>query len=263
MTATLTAARYFAPISGRRLPFLLVALGLLLLPPVAGAVSISFNGGALIINDQGIGDTNTTVGVLDFNTTVGGYKVAGTVDQTAGPSVVSLLGSPTAALRLTNFTAEAVGAPPQLGIQFYDTVLGFFPSVTGADSLDAYVGHATGAPVPPGNDVILDWQGFVSGVIVPNVSPGPPPYFNPFLPPSSLPLPYSVVTHGPFPLGAFINPVFGAYLTFQLGSNGDQLILPSSGEVGILAVPEPTSTMLMATGLGLLALVIGRKRSRR
>ncbi|MGD9646755.1 MAG: PEP-CTERM sorting domain-containing protein [Pirellulales bacterium] len=228
----------------------------------ARAVTIDFGGGGLVINDNGVGDTNATIGIIDFNTTFGGYKLSGTVDTAAGPSIVSLLGSPSAALRLTNFTAEAVGTPGPLGLQFYDTVAGFFPSVTGADSLDAYVGHATGAPVPPANDLILDWQGFISGVVITGVSPGPPPYPNPFLPPASAPLPYSLVTHGPTAMGAFLNPVFGAYLTFQLGSNGDQLILPSSGEVGVHLVPEPSTIGLLATGVSGLFLLVFRRRAR-
>ena len=240
----------------------LLAVGLLLAASPAWAVSIDFNGGALTINDNLPGDSNLTVGIIDFNVTVGGYKMAGTVDQTAGPSVVSLLGSPSAALRLTNFTAEAVGSPPQMAIRFYDTVGGLFPAVTGADSLNAFVGHATGAPVPPANDLILDWQGFVSGVVITKLLPGPPPYPNPFLPPSSAPLPYAIVTHGPTPMGAFTNPVFGAYLTFQLGSNGDQLILPSSAEVGVHLVPEPGTVALLSTGVAALLLVVRRRRAR-
>jgi hypothetical protein len=243
-------------------PSTLLALGLLLIASPARAVSIDFNAGTLVINDNLAGDSNPTTGIVDFNVTVGGYKMVGTVDQTAGPSVVSLLGSPSAALRLTNFTAEAVGSPPQMAIQFYDTVGGVFPAVTGADSLNAFVGHATGAPVPPANDLIFDWQGFVSGVVITGLLPGPPPYPNPFLPPSSSPLPYTIVTHGPVAMGAFTNPVFGAYLTFQLGSNGDQLILPSSAEVGVHLVPEPSTIALLAAGVAALALVVRRRRAR-
>src|SRR5262245_15668221 len=100
--------------SVRSLLGILAALATLQIVSPAGAVSIDFNAGALVINDNLAGDSNPLVGILDFNVTVGGYKMAGTVDQTAGPSVVSLLGSPSAALRLTNFTAEAVGSPPQM-----------------------------------------------------------------------------------------------------------------------------------------------------
>jgi hypothetical protein len=242
---------------------MLIAVVLLLATTPAGAVSIDFNGGTLVIDDNLAGDSNPLVGILDFNVTVGGYKMAGTVDQTAGPSVVNLLGAPSAALRLTNFTAEAVGSPPQMAIQFYDTVAGVFPAVTGADALNAFVGHATGAPVGPGNDQILDWQGFVSGVVITNLSPGPPPYLNPFLPPASAPLPYPVVTHGPTFLGPFLNPVFGAYLTFQLGSNGDQLILPSSAEVAVHLVPEPGTVALLSTGVAALLLTVARRRRAR
>jgi hypothetical protein len=116
--------------------------------------------------------------------------------------------------------------------------------------------------VPPANDLILDWQGFISGVTISGLLPGPPPYPNPFLPPSSAPLPYAIVTHGPTFMGAWTNPVFGAYLTFQLGSNGDQLILPSSAEVAVHLVPEPGTVALLASGMAALSLVVRRRRAR-
>lgn len=231
------------------------------IPTNAFGLVIEFNGGATTISDNGIGDLNPTVGILDFNTTVGLYSVQGTVDLSAGPNVISLIGTPTASVRLTNFTAEALGSSlPALGIKFYDTVTGTFPSLVGADSIDAYAAHVTGAPIPPGNDLLLDWQGYVDGWPIFPYSPGGPPYPSPFVPPTSPPVPYTVVTQGPSTFtGPFVNPVISAYLTIQLGSLGDQFILQSSAEIGFVPVPE-TSTLVMA-GIGAFAILMMRRRN--
>lgn len=234
---------------------------LVVIPSNAFALVIEFNGGATTISDNGIGDLNPTVGILDFNTTVGLYSVQGTLDLSAGPNVISLIGTPTASVRLTNFTAEALGSSlPALGIKFYDTVAGSYPSLVGADSIDAYAAHATGAPIPPGNDLLLDWQGYIDGWPVFPYSPGGPPYPSPFVPPFSSPVPYTVVTQGSSTfVGPFNNPVISAYLTIQLGALGDQFILQSSAEIGFVPVPE-VSTLVMA-GIGGLGLLWLQRRS--
>lgn len=242
------------------------AIGLLLVSmSSANALTIDFNFGALVINDQGVGDLNPAIGVLDFNTVVGNYSLVGTIDLLAGPNQTALIGTPNANLRLTNFTAEAlIGSPGQMDIQFSHVFAGTFTGITAADSLDAYVGHATGAPVPAGQDQICQWQGFVSGQITTPVNPGPPPYFNPFLPASSIPLPYPLVTHGPTPIaGPLTNPAVGAYLCFDLQGVGDQLILYTSAEVGFAAVPEVSSLLLMGVaGSGLIVAGARRRRAR-
>ncbi len=226
----------------------------------ASAVVIDFNNGALVITDNGIGDTNLAFDVIDFNTTVGGYLLQGTVDTGAGTNLTNLIGVPNGSVRLTNFIGEATAnGLGQLDIQFSHTVLGTYAGVIAADSLDAYVSHATAAPVPAGNDLINIWQGFVNGIVITPTVPGPPPYLNPNLPASSPPLPYPVVTQGPMALTPLItNPAFGAYFSFDLGSAGDQLLLFSSAEVGFSAVPEPGTVVLF--GLALAGLPILRRR---
>lgn len=231
--------------------------------PAWALLTIDFNFGALTITDNLLGfDSNGAVGIIDFNTTVGNYSLQGTVDVgVAGPNQVALIGSPSANIRLTNFTAEALvnGAGP-LDLQFFDIFPGLFIGSIGADSMDPYVGHATGAPVPAAQDTILNWQGFVAGIVIANPFPNPPPFFNPFLPASSVPLPYTVFGHGPTPLPAFTNPVVGGYLTFDLGGIGDQLILYTSAEVGFTAVPEPGTFVLGGLAVAGLGVVVARRR---
>jgi hypothetical protein len=227
---------------------------------VARAIVVYLDAGTPtnVINDNGVGDLNAALGIVDFNTVIGNYSVQGTVDTGVGANLTSLLGSPSASLRLTNFTATAIGTPSSsLHIRFSDLATGVFTSVQGADSLDAYVGNAFAAAVPAGTDYISDWQGFMSGATFGSPFPGPPPYFNPVLPASSPPQPYTLVGHGPAALpGTYTNPVFGAYLSVYLGAPGDQLILNSSGEVGFVgSVPEPATAVLLALGaFGLLAI---------
>jgi hypothetical protein len=231
--------------------------------PTFAQMGIDFNSGALFISDNGLGDLNPITGIIDFNTTVGSYSFVGTVDTGVGPNQVSLLGSPNANVRLTNFTAEAlINAAGQFRLEFWNTFAGTYTGVVGADSIDAYVGHSGGLPVPPANDAILDWVGYVGGQIITLPWPGPPPYTNPFLPPSSPPLPYTVFGHGPAPVppGTFVSPPVGGILTFDLRSQGDQLILYSSAEVGFTAVPEVNSMLLLAVASGMLGL--GRCRRR-
>jgi hypothetical protein len=238
---------------------------LLLSSKAANALVIDFNSGALVITDNGTGDNNLALGIIDFNTTVGSYSLQGIVDLLAGPNQTALIGSPTANIRLTNFVGEALtNTAGQLDIQFSHVFPGTYTGITAADSLDAYVGHATGAAVPVAQDLICNWQGFVSGQITTLPVPGPPPFFNPFLPASSVPLPYPVVTHGPTPItGPLTNPAVGAYFCFDLRGAGDQIILYTSAEVGFTAVPEVSSFLLMGMVSSAGLLMIARKRSYR
>lgn len=263
----MTGLRKLHSARSRRLSHWIAAMGVigsLMGTSSARALTIDFNFGALVITDNGIGDLNPTIGILDFNTVVANYSLLGTLDLLAGPNQTALIGSPNANLRLTNFTGEAlVNAAGQMDIEISHTFAGTYTGITAADSLDAYVGHATGAAVPAAQDQICQWQGYVSGQITTLPVPGPPPHFNPFLPASSIPLPYTLVTHGPTPItGPLTNPAVGAFFCFDLGGVGDQIILYTSAEVGFTAVPEINSLLLVGMA-GSAMLVVSRRRRNR
>jgi hypothetical protein len=57
-----------------------------------------------------------------------------------------------------------------------------------------------------------------------------------------------------------VNPPVGGILTFDLRSQGDQLILYSSAEVGFTTVPEVNSVLLLAVAGGILGFGHYRQR---
>jgi hypothetical protein len=233
-------------------------------PAQALVITLDDGNSSITITDNGPGDNNSLSGIIDFNQSFADYKVFGTLDTVAGPTVTSLIGSPSASLRLTNFTAEAINVPSKnFKIQMSDQLTGIYTGIQGADALDAYVAHSSGSAIPANTDQLIDWQGYVSGLAF-------TPAFgtlggNPLLPASSSPVQYPAFGHGPTPFFmVLVNPVLGANLEFYLGAVGNQLLLPTSANLGFTVVPEP-ATLGMGM-LGAAAVLAGswrRQRSRR
>jgi hypothetical protein len=86
------------------------------------------------------------------------------------------------------------------------------------------------------------------------------PLLNPTLPAGGGTLPYALYGHGPQPMG-FFSPTVGGHLEFTLRGTRDQLVLPSSAQVGFWVVPEPSSWALL--GIGSMALAVWRRRAAR
>lgn len=226
-------------------------------------VLLQWGTGSQIITDNLAGwDNNNTIGVIDFGPIIlPDYFISkGTVDLNSGPNLTSIIGSPSASIRLTNLQVEAIGVPQfDLRIGMLENLTGTYTSLVGGDAIDAYVGHISGSAVPAGQDQLMSWQGYLDVLTFPPAFGPNPPIPNPALPASSLPLPYPLYGHGPSPLpGSYTNPILGADLYIQLGGPGDLFILNSSAEVGIGVVPEPSTWALAVVGAG--ALLCGKRR---
>lgn len=227
-------------------------------PAAALEVFFQWGTGSLTITDNQFGwDTNNTLGIIDFGPIIlPEYTVQGTVDLGSGSNLASIIGTPSASLRLTNFQAEATVVPQYpLRVGFREFLTGTYSNLIGGDVLDAYVDHAFGSAIPAGQDEIIFWQGYLGILTFPPPFGPNPPIPNPFLPANSPALPYPTYGHGPYSLpGTYTNPLLGADLYFYLGGQGDQFILLSSAEVGLRIVPEASTLTMIATGVaGLLA----------
>jgi len=250
-------------------------------PDSALAVGIQFDNGAVVITDNGPLDNNPAVNIIDFDSIganpfviASGYNVKGTVQNTGGPSLASLIAPITGAVTLTNFVADRPLAAPGgiTDVEFFHTVVGTAPAVTVADVINAQIANGTGAPVylnnasgnavPSGQTTITTWQGFISGAVITNPFGSPVPIPNPNLPAGGGTAPFPVSGHGPALIpGPFVNPVIGAFFSFQLGGSRDQIILPTSAEVGFSAVPEPSTAVLALVGL--MGLTLYRRKRRK
>lgn len=264
------------------LPLLRAALMALVLAgwlaaPAQAQLQISFDNNTSII-DGGAGDLDSVAnGKIDFSGIYGfaGYQVQGTLRESppwaVGPSISQQLSAPVYSLTLTNFVAEAVSTSTlstTLAMRFNSApFIGTYLAGTAVDSLVAEVGSSTTSVVLPNTDLITTFQSIIadnstSTLILPSTG-GILPLGNP-LHPGPGTTPYLVTGHGPIGTPAFVNPVIYGYMEFQLGQLGDQLIMPSSLEIGFTAVPEPSSIALAATGLAcLVGVAVRRGKSRR
>lgn len=235
----------------------------------AAALEVFFQwgtGSLTIVDNDKNWDTNNTKGVIDFGPIIlPDYTVQGTVDLGSGPNLSSVIGTPSASLRLTNFQAEATTIPQfPLRVGMRENLTGTYSNLIGGDAIDAYVGNSFGSAVPAGQDELVFWQGYL-GILTFGSANGPnPPIPNPLLPANSTPLPYPSYGHGPWALpGTYTNPLLGADLYFHLGGQGDLFILYTSAEVGFTIVPEPSTLALALTAGGaLVAAAIRRRRSK-
>lgn len=243
----------------------------------AQAVSVTFDNTVTITDNLFGFDFDPTIGIIQFDSTKSGaltksgYEVKGEVTTKAAGTTLAMANA-TSILTLTNFVADTGTALPgqSVVIDFVETFTAT-GIVNGVAAIDAQVANgngqalfangATSNAVGPGTDVINDWYGYISGAIInAPTSGGPPPLLNPNLPAGGGTANYSVYTQGPQPFGVFA-PVVGAHLDFTLGAPRDQLLLPSSAQVGFWVVPEPSSYLLLA--LGGVALTIARRRANR
>jgi hypothetical protein len=241
--------------------------------PAWAQLQISFDGGTSIF-DGGAGDLDSVAnGKIDFAGIYGlaGYQVSGTLRESppwaVGPSISQQLSAPIYSLTLTNFMAEAVSTSTlgtTLSLRFNSApFVGAYPAGTAVDSLVAEVGSSTSSFVLPNTDLITAFQSIIadnstSAMILPATG-GILPLGNPVHPGPGT-TPYLVTGHGPTATPAFTNPVIYGFMELQLGQTGDQLIMPSSLEIGFTAVPEPSTVALLGTAMACLAGAAVRRR---
>lgn len=252
---------------------LALVLGGWLATPAQAQLQISFDNNTSIV-DGGAGDLDSVAnGKIDFSGVYGiaGYQVQGTLRESppwaVGPSISQQLSAPVYSLTLTNFMAEAVSTSTlstTLSIRFNSAqFIGAYLAGTAVDSLVAEVGSSTTSVVLPSTDMITAFQSIIadtstSTLILPPTG-GILPLGNP-LHPGPGTTPYLVTGHGPIGTPAMVNPVIYGYMELQLGQLGDQLIMPSSLEIGFTAVPEPSTVSLLGAGVACLGGAAFRRR---
>lgn len=255
-----------------RVAALALVLGCLSATPAWAQMQIMFDG-STTITDGGAGDLDfLTNGKIDFSGIYGnaGYQVSGTLRESppwaVGPTISQQLAAPIYSLTLTNFVAEALGTSilnTTMALRFNsDPFAGFHPAGTAIDSLVAEVGSATNSPIPAGTDSVITLMSIIADTSGTQITPptgAPLPMGNPFHPGPGT-TPYPVTGNGPTLTPPFVNPVIYGLVEFELGGVGNQLLMPSSLEIGFSPVPEPSTVSLLVVGVACLGGAAYRRR---
>lgn len=231
-----------------------------------------------LINDNLAGDLDPTVNRISFDslaptpngfTTNSGFDAKGVVELSNVAGALAAQLNSGQSLVLTQFVADmpATASPGVFNIQYEHT---FGPAIPGggtaADILVAFANdgttwppYQTGAgaiPLLTGEDVIVNWQGYVDNVPIPNPTTPIPPLFNV----AGLNTAYQTFGHAttsPLFGGVVFNPILRGDLTFYLGGPRNQFVLLTSAEVGLEDLGDPpTVPVLPAAGVALLATVL-------
>jgi hypothetical protein len=228
-----------------------------------------------LINDNLAGDLDSTVNRIQFDSlaptpngfaTATGFDAQGVVELSNVAGALAAQLNSGQALVLTQFVADmpATASPGVFNISFEHT---FGPAIPGggtaADILVAFANDGTGSPpyltgggaIPllTGEDVIVNWQGYVDNVPIPNPTTPLPPLFN------VAGLNTAYTTHGhattnPLFGGVVFNPILRGDLSFFLGGPRNQFVLLTSAEVGLEDLGDPPTVPVMpAAGAAALA----------
>jgi hypothetical protein len=231
-----------------------------------------------LITDNGVGDLDLTVNRISFDslagppngfTTSSGFDAKGIVELSNVAGALAAQLNSGQSLVLTQFVADmpASASPGVFNIQYEHA---FGPAIPGggtaADILVAFADdgttwppYQTGAgaiPLLTGEDVIVNWQGYVDNVPIPNPTTPIPPLFNV----AGLNTAYQTFGHAttsPLFGGALFNPILRGDLTFYLGGPRNQFVLLTSAEVGLEDLGDPPTVPIMpAAGLAVLTMAL-------
>lgn len=246
-------------------------VGTLLTLPQAAQAQLRVSFGSLHIFDGGAGDIDPAPNVIGFNGIYGpaNYHIQGTLTQVAGPSGISA--SFPLSLTLTNFIATAVptstvGMPTDISIES-NTVFGSFGVGTAADQVSAEVGHFGGLPVAANTDFITSLYTIINDSVsqypIATATGAPVPVGNPAFGGGFGSTPYPLTGHVNSSIPATFNPKLLGVIGFTLGAIDDQLIMPSSFEIGYQATPVPEPSTMMLIGLAGFSAVLYCKNRRK
>jgi hypothetical protein len=261
------------------------------LGPLGAQAQMWVNVDGYLINDNLAGDLDPTPNRIQFDSlaptpnnfaTASGFDAQGVVELSNVAGALAAQLNSGQALVLTQFVADmpASASPGVFNISFEHT---FGPAIPGggtaADILVAFANDGTGSPpyltgggaIPllTGEDVIVNWQGYVDNVPIPNPTTPLPPLFN------VAGLNTAYTTHGhattsPLFGGVVFNPILRGDLSFFLGGPRNQFVLLTSAEVGLEDLGDPPvvpvlpaagAAVLTAALLGVATLRLRRPRA--